>query len=550
MNSCSTQTNSLAEAEAPPLDDITVEQPLAVAPQVPDIMAKPVATHRASLHDVAVHVVSILTILLATRYTLWRCEINNWHAWWLSVPLLAAEIFTALHILGYQYTIWPRKEPERSETNMFDTPPVFVFIPTVNEGDDVLGLTIRGALETRRRFLEIHPNACVRIIVCNDGYVAGSPGWQSTVALAERCGVECVTRKVGGGAKAGNIENARRQTGATGDSLIVVLDADQIAHPDFLLRTIAPFSDPTVGWVQTRQYYRNQDSRIARWAEYQASLFYDFVCPGKAAVNSSFICGTNVVVRASVLDRIGGFPQESITEDFAASIRTHHEWRSVYIKDVLAEGLGPMDLTAYLVQQSRWARGTIGVLLSDWRRIASPAIDGLAMRQRIQYMLSGTHYLCGVRDLIFLSCAVLCLITNHSPVKTVSLIAIAGYLLPYIFATQLLLCLQAGWRPLIRSMVLGYASFPILVVSLIEAITNRRVPFIVTPKSASKRSDLRAVMPHIILTAICVASLAYSAAAHVAWTPVKCIPFFWVAYALLMLLPTFALAKLAPARAE
>jgi cellulose synthase (UDP-forming) len=528
-----------------PIEDDAINKETAEIEHIPGDAAH--ETHRKSVRDIVVLAVSILTILLTLRYIVWRTAITDWNDWWLSIPLIAAEIFTAIHILGYQYTIWPRKEQPIVAEKCLNEASVYIFIPTVNEGDEILEPTVQGAIEARKRFLSASPGATVRIIICNDGRVAGAANWEAAEALAEKYGIECVTRTVGGGAKAGNIENARKLLGAVGDSLIVVLDADQIAEPDFLLRTIPSFADSSVGWVQTRQYYRNQDNRVARWAEYQASLFYDFVCPGKSAANSCFICGTNVVIRAEALDQIGGFPQDSITEDFAASIRAHHQWRSVYIKDVLAKGLGPLDVTAYFVQQSRWARGTIGVFFSDCAKMAF-GNSGLSMRQRIQYALSGTHYFCGLRDFIFLSCAVLCLATDHSPVKTVQLSTFAWYLLPYIAASQLLLCLQAGFSSVVRSTVIGYSSFPTLFFSLIEAISNRRVPFIVTPKSQAGRSDLRAVVPHLLIVAICAGVLIHASAIHMAWTVVKCIPFFWVCYALAATLPVFGLAKVLPGK--
>ena len=47
-------------------------------------------------------------------------------------------------------------------------------------------------------------------------------------------------------------------------------------------------------------------------------MFYNLLCPGKAALNSAFICGTNVVpLAAAALDEIGGLPQNSVTEDFS-----------------------------------------------------------------------------------------------------------------------------------------------------------------------------------------------------------------------------------------
>ena len=111
---------------------------------------------------------------------------------------------------------------------------------------------------------------------------------------------------------------------------------------------------------------------MSRWADDQQSLFYNLLCPGKAALNAAFICGTNVVIRAAALDEIGGLPQDSVTEDFAASIALHPRWRSVYLTDVLATGLGPLDIPSYLKQQGRWALGTLGVFRTHWREICAP----------------------------------------------------------------------------------------------------------------------------------------------------------------------------------
>jgi cellulose synthase (UDP-forming) len=497
-------------------------------------------------------IVSILTTVLAIRYIVWRCAVNDWHVWWFSAPLLIAEIFTAMHIIGYQYTIWPRRQPTTCKTEDISEIPIFIFIPTVNEGDAVLEPTLHGALAARESYEKQYPRSRVRIIVCNDGFVARAHESDETIELAKKMGVECITRQEPGGAKAGNIENARHQVGATGNSLIVVLDADQIPCPEFLLKTVPLFSDPTIGWVQTRQYYRNQNDRVAKWAEHQASLFYDIVCPGKTAVNAGFICGTNVVIRAEALDQIGGFPQDSITEDFAASIRAHKAWRSLYLPETLALGLGPMDLASYYTQQSRWARGTIGVLCSDWKSVFLPGHGGLNFHQRLQYFLSGTHYFFGLRDLTFLVCALLCLLDNQSPLKPVSLMTIVIYLLPYIISAQLLIFLQMRSRSMFTSMFIAYSSFPVLVASLWELLTNRRMSFKVTPKNATGHSDILAITPHLLLAAICIGAIAhiYSIHSHAVWTSAKAIPLFWVCYSLVMILPTFFLAKLTPQKAK
>ncbi|MBA3826913.1 MAG: glycosyltransferase, partial [Ktedonobacterales bacterium] len=273
-------------------------------------------------------ILAFVTTIAALDYLLWRLMVTNWANWWIAVPLVLAEAFGVVHTVGLQVTIWPWHSPALHPTEDPTLRPIFVFIPTVNEGSEILTPTIRATLAAREHYLEVNPQGRVTIVICNDGRVANSPDWQGVEALAQRMGVLCVTRTVGGGAKAGNIENARKLVGATGDALLVIFDADQVAKPEFFLKLIAPFADPTVGWVQSGQYYGNKENPVARWAHDQQALFYRVLCGGKAAQNAAFICGTNVMLRAAALDQIGGLPQDSVTEDFAASIRLHTRWRS------------------------------------------------------------------------------------------------------------------------------------------------------------------------------------------------------------------------------
>jgi len=145
----------------------------------------------------------LLTILLclavgatAVDYLTWRLEVTNWDGWWIAAPLLAAEIFGALHTVGLQYTVWPWPQPliVPSEDPTFR--PIFIFIPTVNEGQAVLAPTIQAAIEARRRYLEAFPHGRVLIVVCNDGRVANAANWGETESLARRLGVACITRTV------------------------------------------------------------------------------------------------------------------------------------------------------------------------------------------------------------------------------------------------------------------------------------------------------------------------------------------------------------------
>ena len=371
--------------------------------------------------------------------------------------------------------------------------------------------TIWGALAARTQYLSVFPEAQVTVVVCNDGFVANYPDWMDTEQLAKKLGVVCITRPHAGGAKAGNIEFARQAVGATGDALIVLFDADQVAEPEFLTRTIPLFRDYTIGWVQTGQYYRNLSNRVAQWANDQQALFYRVLCPGKAALNAAFICGTNVVLRAEALDEIGGLPQDSVTEDFAASLQLHARWRSLFLPDILATGLGPMDLKSYFAQQGRWATGTLGVLRRQWRMLLLPRPDGLSRPQRIQYLLACTHYLSGLRDLIYLAVPFVFLLLGVSAIHGADMPTFLGRFFPYWAFSQVAFWHAARGKTTFRGIVLSFGSFPVLLASLLLVVFGQRVRFAVTPKTRSRARTGLPLFPQFLALVGCVVGLIMAA---------------------------------------
>ncbi len=479
---------------------------------------------------------SVATIAAALDYFAWRVGVTNWRFWAIGGPLLLAETFNIAHTLGFHYTVWPRARPLSRVDDDPTRRPIFIFIPTVDEGPAVLEPTVRGALETRARFLEAYPHGEVSVVICNDGRAAGRAGWQEAEDVAARFGVRCVTRTVPGGAKAGNIEHARRALDIPSHALLVIFDADMVARPEFLLHIIPPFADRRVGWVQTGQYYHNLDNPVARWANDQQSLFFEVLSSGKAAQNALFICGTNVAVRMDALDEIGGLPQDSVTEDFAASILLHPRWRCVYVEGVLATGLGPLDLPDYFTQQNRWAVGTLGVLRRRWRMLLLPARggQGLAGPQRVQYGLSSTHYLSGLCNVIYLIAPLVYLLAGISALRSVSLSVLAVHFLPYFALSQIAFRYAAGGRAHWRGSVLGFGSAATLVGSLLSVVLGQRLAFAITPKRRKSPRTGRALLPHVCAVAACLAGLAAAWTTH-GFGPLSLVCAAWLCWTLALL---------------
>ena len=483
----------------------------------------------------------ILIVFLACTvyYLVWRVAAVEWYYWWVSVPLLLVELTGIFNTLGLLYTIWPRSIPKIDAQKDFVSFPIYVMIPTVNEGTAVLEPTVRGALAARERYLEEYPHADVTVIVCNDGRVAGFRGWQDIENMASRLNISCITRTTPGGAKAGNIEYARQIVGATGEALIALFDADMVAEPDFLIKTLPPFADPTIGWVQTGQYYSNQKSVIARWAHDQQQIFYRVICVGKAAVNGAFICGTNVVIRAAALDSIGGLPQDSVTEDLAASILLHPNWRSLYLTDILAQGLGPEDLDSYFSQQKRWATGTFGVFFRHWREMLLPWHKNLSLPQRIQYLYCCGHFLSGFRDFVCLMAPLVYLFFGIAALKTRTHVSFMAHVFPYwIFSFFVFWYARRGkasFIAILHGIILGFGCFPIFIAAFCGVPLKKRFRFVVTPKRRQETSAWQLLSPLVLMLLLCLWGMSkFATPVHSGW--LWLVSEAWTLYVVLLIL--------------
>lgn len=497
----------------------------------------------ASWRQAATMLLAVGSSISAADYIGWRIAVTNWPGWWIAMPLLFAEMLGAIHALGFQLTVWPWPPPVLTVGEKPAPREIFMLIATVNEGVDIIRQTVTGCLASRDKYLAQYPEGQVTIVVCNDGLVAKYPSWADIEALARELGVCCVTRTVPGGAKAGNIENARQLYEITGNRLLVIFDADQVPTADFLMKTVPPFADPAVGWVQTGQYYANLANPVSRWADDQQSMFYNLLCPGKAGMDSAFICGTNVVLRAAALDEIGGLPQDSVTEDFEASIRLHPRWRSVYLTDILATGLGPLDVPSFLTQQSRWAFGTLTAFRSHWADILLPRKNGLRLGQRIQYFLAGTHYLCGLRDLVYILSPALFIFTGVPAVRTATLSEYLMYFLPYGLLSLAGMWYSARGVSGLRGVIISFGSTPALLSSLFATVTFRKKAFAVTPKSRSGRRSYRYLGIYMAPLILCFVALAWTTQVHGRQATSMFISLLWTVYSITMLLGFLWLAR-------
>lgn len=405
--------------------------------------------------------------------------------------LMASEAFHTWQALTYLGTVW--NVSARPYRDKRFKPPVDVFITVAGEPSELVAQTVRSALRMR------YPNFSVYVL--NDGYVAGKENWREIELLCHELGVTCITRTVGGGAKAGNINNALAQTSAP---YVAIFDADHVPRADFLSKLMPYFVDKRMGFVQSPQYYKNASMNlVTRGAWEQQELFYGPICVGKNAFNAATMCGTNMVLSRRALQEVGGMCTESIAEDFATGLFMHEKgYHSYYHPEVLAEGLAPEDFFSYQKQQYRWARGALDVLFKYnlvMRR-------GLTFGQKFQYLASVTYFLSGPVVVFNLLLPVIFFFTGLIPLQITTML-LALVFVPYILLTLSTLSRSSNEHFTFRALSFAINSYWIQLQALGSALLQKKVTFAITPKEGVEGNYLRLVIPHLAYAALVVIGL-------------------------------------------
>ena len=171
------------------------------------------------------------------------------------------------------------------------------------------------------------------------------------------------------GFKAGALENGMKT--AKGD-LMAIFDADFVPKPDFLLKLVHFFTDPTVGCAQMRWAHINGSYNLLTRLQ-TIMLDGHFVLEQTTRNRSGNFFnfnGTAGILRREAIELSGGWQHDTLTEDTDLSFRAQlMGWRFVYLLDEEAPAEIPVEINAFKAQQRRWAKGVLQVWFKLYRRI-------------------------------------------------------------------------------------------------------------------------------------------------------------------------------------
>ncbi|MGL5079800.1 MAG: glycosyltransferase, partial [Waterburya sp.] len=372
-------------------------------------------------------IVAAILFALFIRYFLWRSlttlNLANPVDGIFSILLFAMELLAmvggALQLL-LLFTVKNRDQEAKkyalaAQENHYN-PTVDILIPTYNEPDFILKRTIIGCQAINYEQKQI--------------YVLDDTRRQSIKQLTEELGCHYITRPDNLHAKAGNLNNALKQTHG---ELVVFFDADFVPTTNFLERTIGFFQKEKIALVQTPQSFYNCDPiahnlGLQNVLTAEEEVFYRHLQPLKDGAGSVVCAGTSFIARRKALEAVDYFVTESLCEDYFTGIKLAAQgYELVYLDEKLSAGLAAESIGAHIEQRLRWARGTLQALFIKSNPLTIP---GLNLWQRLGHLDGLLHWFTCIPRVFFLLFPLVCIFGQLTPVMS-SLSELAYMFLPY-----------------------------------------------------------------------------------------------------------------------
>jgi cellulose synthase (UDP-forming) len=472
----------------------------------------PLTAERSAAHAVAsgrppasasrrAQALALAALVAAGGYLVWRWGFTvEGSALWLAVPLAVAETY-GLAMLGLlTFSCW--RLAERPTPDPLARRRVAILIATFDEDEDVLRPTVVGALAVRN---EPPPE----VWVLDDGGRA----WVQEMCAS--IGARYLSRPAPrADAKAGNINHALMQVDA---EFLVTLDADHVPRPELIERMLGHMGDPAVAVVQGPQAFYNRGFGHPRALDdplrNEQSIFFDTICRGKDRHGAAFWCGCPSLIRRAALMDVGGVATETVVEDAHTSLKLNARgWRVVYHHEVMALGLAPEEIGAFVVQRARWARGSLQML-----RLEFPLLKrGLTWRQRIEYSASCLHFLEGPQRLVGLLVPPLVLVTAAAPVAASPLLYLAIFIPHFVLVPLASKALTRGQYRVLEGERYSIVRMEAYLRALAALPRGRGAGFSVTPKGAraGRSQILRALRLPVAIAALTLAAIGYQTTAQ------------------------------------
>jgi cellulose synthase (UDP-forming) len=178
-----------------------------------------------------------------------------------------------------------------------------------------------------------------------------------------------------------------------------------------------------------------------------------------------------------------------------------HGWRGVYVPQILARGITPVDWAGYLKQQRRWARSVLDFKIRVFPRYATR----LPPLERILTYVHGMYYLRGPVTALQIFLFLFMLVTGIAPE------GFGAWFLRYTAAIWLTVILcdfyrqrffldrSSEWGLHWRSGLVTFLKWPYFVLAFVDAMRGSYGSYTITAKTRSSAIALGFAVTHTVV---------------------------------------------------
>ncbi|MBD3260744.1 MAG: glycosyltransferase [Candidatus Altiarchaeales archaeon] len=233
---------------------------------------------------------------------------------------------------------------KKTERKFSEWPLVSILVPAYNEGECV-GECLNSLLQLD------YPRQKLEIIAINDG--STDTTLKEMQKFSEQ--VKVIDLEENKGTKAVPLNEGLRQ--AKGE-FVACLDSDSIVESDVLKKMLKSFTDEDIGAVTPALKVYKPESMVEKlqWFEYILAIFLRKLM---SFIDSVYVTpGPFTLYRKKVLEEVGYFDEDNITEDMEMALRIQkHQYRIENVEDAYIHCYSPESLVNLYQQRRRWYEG-------------------------------------------------------------------------------------------------------------------------------------------------------------------------------------------------
>ncbi|MFH0868051.1 MAG: glycosyltransferase [Candidatus Woesearchaeota archaeon] len=293
--------------------------------------------------------------------------------------LLWITYFISLYFAIFWFMVLLDDKPEKKPRKLKKFPFVSIVIPAFNEEKRIIP-TIKSVLSLN------YPKNKYEVIIINDGSKDNtSKVTKEIIKENKNFNIRLIEQENKG--KGAALNNALKQSKG---EFFICLDADSYVSEDALHKLLPAFDEENIASVLPLLKVRKPKNLLQKmqWLEYIVNMFYKELMGKLDCIHVA--PGPFSIYRKSVLEKIGGFDENNLTEDLEISLRLQkYNYKIIQLLNTDVYTIAPSSFKQLYKQRNRWYKGSIFNVLKYRKMIFNKSYGDFGIIQMPTIVISG-----------------------------------------------------------------------------------------------------------------------------------------------------------------